>query len=342
MNLVSWISSFTLLHYAVVVVVVVHGQRSVQVDLRADSWERHALAPLAEIAEFVAESSSSSSTRGIWSFIEAACDPTMYALSDLMTTSSSHSNDTTTTSAETISRIAIEIGQRCTPQSMHRLMETAVGLGIYQPTVQFFSQLSKPFGDPCDGRAFAVHYPGETVVCDPSVDDFAAIERNAGGVDSVMDISGLDYPASWDHAYPFPVSGSKAALGGASGEDYQSLWVLYGTIGSPSFCSMHSLAIKAGAGNKFRYSVRHAFPGSIPVASSTALQGYGVLLDIKNLEYKNVDDAARPADDADTSAAGNSGDSDGADTYVEPTFIPGDSVKVIAVNVLFIKCYYNY
>jgi hypothetical protein len=284
-------------------------QRSVQVDLRAPAWDRHPASPIAEVAEFVAEASADS---GIWSFIEVACDSNT-ELESLITTNSS---------AEVLARSAIVLGHRSLPSSMHRLMETAVGLGIYQPAVQFFANLAKPFGDPCEGNAFAVRYPGETVVCDFALafknnnDDENADSANK----DTLDISGLDYPAPWDHAFPIKQHSTASAYSSSTSSP-APLWVVYGPVGSESFCAMHRAAISAGAGSNFRYSVRHAFPGSSPVSSSTALQGYGVFLDIKNLEYKNIDDSSRPQGE-------NQSDSD-------ELFTPGEEIRVSIWIYLF-------
>jgi hypothetical protein len=279
-------------------------QRSVQVDLRAPAWARHAASPVAEVAEFVAEASAD---KGIWAFIEAACDSGTEK-DGLITTNSS---------AEVLARSAIVLGHRSLPSSMHRLMETAVGLGIYQPAVQFFANLAKPFGDPCEGRAFAVHYPGEAIECDSASAFRSSLGEKADDPSKdTLDISGLEYPAPWDHAFPLK-QGSAASADAAS----SSLWVVYGSVGSQSFCAMHRAAVSAGAGDTFRYSVRHAFPGSSPVASSTALQGYGVFLDIKNLEYKNIDDSSRPQG--------------GGDAGSDALFTPGEEVKVRLLTIYF-------
>lgn len=41
----------------------------------------------------------------------------------------------------------------------------------------------------------------------------------------------------------------------------------------------------------FRYVLRHFIPGTSEKTTPTALQGYGIYLDIKNMEYKNIDDS---------------------------------------------------
>jgi hypothetical protein len=39
------------------------------------------------------------------------------------------------------------------------------------------------------------------------------------------------------------------------------------------------------------YSIKYTFAGIVATQNVTKLQGYGVFLDIKNMEYKNVDDS---------------------------------------------------
>ena len=62
--------------------------------------------------------------------------------------------------------------------------------------------------------------------------------------------------------------------------------VLYGRVGTSSFWTMHDAAQPLlTTGTVGEVSFRH---GAVPTGSSTstALQGYGVNLDIKNMEYK--------------------------------------------------------
>ena len=76
---------------------------------------------------------------------------------------------------------------------------------------------------------------------------------------------------------------------------------VYGVLGSSSFCNLHNQIIKneyLKNGNT-KYIFRHAYPGFVNSTINTinhnkkySLQGYGVFLDIKNMEYKNVDDSS--------------------------------------------------
>ena len=81
--------------------------------------------------------------------------------------------------------------------------------------------------------------------------------------------------ATIDHAF----------VGAGAGKSAVRL-VLYGRVGTSSFWTMHDAAQPLlTTGTVGEVSFRH---GAVPTGSSTstALQGYGVNLDIKNMEYK--------------------------------------------------------
>lgn len=72
--------------------------------------------------------------------------------------------------------------------------------------------------------------------------------------------------------------------------------ILYGTVGSPSMMGFHRVLKDAAEAGEVRYVFRHALPyGNESVGgegAKTALQGYGVVLDVKNMEYRNLDDSS--------------------------------------------------
>lgn len=72
--------------------------------------------------------------------------------------------------------------------------------------------------------------------------------------------------------------------------------ILYGTVGSPSMMGFHRVLKDAAEAGEVRYVFRHALPyGTESVGgegSKTPLQGYGVVLDVKNMEYRNLDDSS--------------------------------------------------
>lgn len=75
--------------------------------------------------------------------------------------------------------------------------------------------------------------------------------------------------------------------------------VLYGLIGTADFNKFHETILTlTGLPYSIDYVFRHNYmPSSKTDANRVALSGYGVELDIKNLEYKNKDDAKVKQDD---------------------------------------------
>ena len=144
--------------------------------------------------------------------------------------------------------------------------------------------LSEEYGDPCQGQAFIVS--GGKVFCDY---DSNSIVKD--------DIQNKQF-GSWDHVYTSTMTISESAR----------IVYLYGQIGSSSFCRLNSVLQNEADNGNIRYVMRHAFPSassSLLLSSSSSskhrLQGYGVFLDIKNMEYKNIDD--RKSNDENSGAA---------------------------------------
>ena len=236
--------------------------RSVNVDVRA-AWPRFALTSLAEVAEFVGEQSKDN----FWKFVDAACDNTQRI--DQAAASSSQE------SVIDIQSFAFDSGANLVPKSMHALMETTVGLGAYAPAVRFFEVLAAPYGNPCHGESYVVVYPGGSIHCTYEDIDFSAIDLS----NIILDVS-VDGEASWDHAY-------------VNNNEIESdvKVILYGALGTSSFCTFHKQLLIGAQNKSYSYSIRYAFPGMKPLTNDTVLQGFGVFLDIKNMEYKTIDDS---------------------------------------------------
>lgn len=262
------------------------------------TWSQHPASYLLELAEFVHDQSPKS----FWQYVDVMCS-SHTALVDKVVTSSA---DSMLTSAAHTAGMTVATG--VVDASMHSLMETMVGMGYYSPAVQFYSSLSEPFGNPCQGAAFAIMYPSEAVVC--SIDQLSTMTSAISGK---RDIGDVDIESKlWDHIYP-PLTTTNTP------DNSVPKVVLYGVLGSSSFCSLHHAIVSRMQQGNLRYSARHAFPGSSinsdgtgEGASAQRLQGYGVFLDLKNMEYKNIDDSD---DNAATSAStgGTSGTDKGAD-----------------------------
>ena len=87
------------------------------------------------------------------------------------------------------------------------------------------------------------------------------------------------------------------------------------------------------------YVSRPGFAGARVLSPMTPLKGFGVLLDIKNMEYTAVDDLDRSGgegEEADTQGAVVSGDGTDADGSVDdgPAFEKGEAVAGIVFDTL--------
>ena len=257
-------------------------ERSVNVDVSAQ-WPRYEGSFAAEISEFL----SLESPHLFWKYTNK-----LYELEDTSQT------------------VAFETAQDLLPQPLHTLLDTVLGLSVYAPTVEFFRALSSEFvsndkgeeRSPCGADAWAVVYPGRHIICNPSElsDAISSAKSATASNDSNSESSMLvDVTAghtaidtAWDHTR------TSSKLKGASKQHA----VVYGSLGSKSFCMLHQVVLKAQEKDvSLQYSARHAFPNQRNLqANTTRLQGFGVYLDIKNMEYKNVDDTEDNSIDSDS------------------------------------------
>lgn len=236
--------------------------RNIHVDVKSSNWPRYSVSFISEIAEALNDIDS----KFLTNFVDILCNR-----ADIISKidSSIHYNHTSTNlDSEILAELQVQIvdiSENIAPKSMHSLMDTLIGIGAYTPTVKFFQSIAEPYGNPCNGNAYIVTYPNK-VFCNLP-ENIMNINHNNNFVNE----------ESWDHFY-------------YNSRDYSNLprISLYGVIGSSSFCSLHNDIIKNG--DDKIYSFRHAFPGMETITNDMRLQGYGVVLDIKNMEYKNVDD----------------------------------------------------
>jgi hypothetical protein len=263
--------------------------RVVNIDVSAP-WARYEASFAAEISEFLAHEDPEL----FWKYTDLLCAHPLQGDDD--------------------ESLAFSTAQALLPPALHPLLDTVLGLSVYAPTVQFFHNLASSFvvnqKHPCGTDAWAVIYPGRTVVCSVAeLQDLLAsvsksgIQEGEGGKMQKQDVTfGHSHHdgTSWDHKYDIRSSVGSEVL------KQKVHVVLYGVIGSSSFCSMHSAITASKSTNVAdnvnasgvdlasvvsEYSARHAFPGMAVTSNSTRLQGFGVFLDIKNMEYKSVDDA---------------------------------------------------
>ena len=226
--------------------------------------------------------------------------------------------------------VAFETASNITSKPMHTLMHTMVDFGHYSPAIQFFETLASKYADAgsvCEGGAFVVLFPGEKVMCSPSglTDSENVLGRLVSSKVSMAssmqdeDVGDAAGSSEWDHLFP-PESPQQSTS--TTGAHHSRKAVLYGLVGSSAFCKLHQgLAKAVKAGQLAEYSARHHLQPLASAQSAASLQGFGVFLDIKNMEYKNVDDAS----------SASSGDSS---TTVDPSIADWDTLGLNFEKVL--------
>lgn len=94
-----------------------------------------------------------------------------------------------------------------------------------------------------------------------------------------------------DHKYPH-------LMASADESELPVTAILYGLVGTPSFYSFHDKLVELAKTNELQYIVR---PYAKDSDMETLLQGYGVALDIKNMEYNTIDDSKKSTEEGEVS-----------------------------------------
>ena len=169
--------------------------------------------------------------------------------------------------------IAVDIAASLLPESQELLLRTAVGMGYYLPKVQFQQAISSKRANPCNGEAFLVLFPGESTFCSwaeltSKLNTTSSLEATLDETDAIL------FKA--DHVIS---SDSSAAP--------RHRAVLYGLYGTRSFCELYTNVRETSQGVAVSTRYHHSLASN---SSFAYLHGYGVYLDIKNMEYKALDD----------------------------------------------------
>ena len=182
---------------------------------------------------------------------------------------------------EEVKVMALEAASSLVPERLQSFISTSLSLGATSPALQFFESLL-PASEACATGLTFIVTPGRSIQC--SVYD-ALIAASA--VEASADIPEAE---DWEHERKGSSGSSKAKV------------ILHGAIGTSSFCSAHKQLSAAVEKGEIVYSLRHHSAGMPVVEKSTQLKGYGVFLDIKNMEYKNVDDRKASTEEDATSS----------------------------------------
>ncbi|KAL4177276.1 hypothetical protein KRP22_002209 [Phytophthora ramorum] len=248
--------------------------RGVHVNLTA-SWPSSPFFPLLETSEFLAEENP----LYFWQFLEELETRTSYV--EFM------GDD-----VDALGTLAVTVAESIAPESKN-ILELMLATRTYSVKVETFRQLALDSGvRPCgaDADTWAVFYREphcvESVAC--SVDELEAIlkgKKQQNSEQACVAAGVNDVELQVDHKYPHLASDSEETVMSA---------ILYGLVGTEKFHAFHTKLVKQAQKNKIQYMVRH-YPHDSPL--DTLLQGYGVALDIKNMEYKTIDDSKKTGED---------------------------------------------
>lgn len=251
--------SFMIILYPLILLLSTSFAREVTIDLKAP-WNQRSIDSILEIGEFI----STHSHENFWKYLSSLCD------SHVIIDQALHNQ--TVEMRSQINAVATQLGSQILPRNIHNLMKAAQKLEMYAPTTVFYESITSQYGTPCgDGISYVLIYPTEEIFCQI---DGESLKKSYGYIDEDK------YVTKWDYRYP-TTSVDVTAVPVA---------ILHGIPGTSSFCSLHQSLTALSHTNSVNYVFRPAFPGVSPMTTSRPLQGYGVYLDIKNMEYKNVDD----------------------------------------------------
>ncbi|TYZ69195.1 hypothetical protein PybrP1_004166 [[Pythium] brassicae (nom. inval.)] len=207
------------------------------------------------------------------------------------------------------------------------ILELTLATRTYAAKVEMYRQLgldssARPCGP--DAHTWAVLYSQpqcvDAVACSVGELDAAlAVNRDTTATDTCIAAGASDVELDTDHKYP------------QTGPAVARTAILYGAIGTPAFYAFHAKLRPAAEANAVQYIARHYAADS---TLETLLQGYGVALDIKNMEYKTIDDSHTGGADA-GAADGVSAEEEGDDEGVnDDDDDDDDDVEGFLFNVL--------
>ena len=280
-----------------------HG-REVQVNLNTP-WASRAVDPIIEVAEFI----SQHATNHLWSYVDQICSNTDKVDNSL--------NASTTDEFNELVEVAVMSAKSAgVPPQLHDMMKAAVTLGMHAPAIEFFTSISSKNGEPCGfGQAYVASSKSSTH-CELDAKAFTSDVGTPDG-DNIL--------SKWDYRYP--PSPSAATKGHTL-----STWTLHGVPGTSSFCKLHTVLKQAAVAGDVIYAMRPSFPQSTTTPSATRIiQGYGVFLDIKNMEYRNADDS-HTSSEGDATPTGSHTESVDADLSM--TFDEGEDVSGLLLATL--------
>ena len=246
--------------------------RSVEVSIRAP-WPTRAVSPLLEAAEFLAGEG-----RGVyWSFVEAIGDGFGDAATKEKIRAASSATTYDSESHEEMAAIALDAAEKRLDGLAHALLRMALAVRTYAPRLEAHRSLAShaptcPDSDVESPRAVIYGPSGRHVACAPA-DVSRLVAKAAEQVCTSPQCSDAA-PRLLGSETPFSEDSSDVTI------------ELIVDVTSSQFRAWHDACSSTPA----TYFLRHAshLRGS---SNQTHLQAFGANLDIKDLEYKNMDDS---------------------------------------------------
>ena len=255
---------------AVLLIATQAAARSVEVSIRAP-WPTRAVSPLLEAAEFLAGEG-----RGVyWSFVEAIGDGFGDASTKEKIRAASSATAYDGEGYEEMASIALDAAEKQLDGLAHALLRMALAVRTYAPRLEAHRSLASQ-APTCNGdveapRAVVYGPSGSHVACKAS--DVSSLVAKAA--EQVCTSQQCDQtPRLLGSETPFREEGSDVTI------------ELIVDVTSSQFRAWHDACSSTPA----TYFLRHAshLRGS---TNQTHLQAFGANLDIKDLEYKNMDDS---------------------------------------------------
>jgi len=221
---------------------------------------------------------------------------------------------------EQMAALAVEIAASLLSPLQQSALRFTLSMRSFAPLVETHRSLAFVSAGACGEKkpsSWVVLRLSGQVLCQPS--DVGTFMNPASSLPRVSAVAEAPRPEV-DHAHVLPNS-PPAFVEGAEEA------TLYGRFGTSSFFAMHDALVAAQSEGRIKaYVFRHGVPppGS---AVATALQGYGVNLDIKNMEYQNLDDGAG-------SAVGEEGEGGAASEEEAVSFEEGEEVGGFVFSAL--------
>ena len=248
--------------------------RAVEVAIRAP-WPTRAVSPLIETAEFLAAESRDA----YWSFVEAIEDGFGDPSTAAKIQKSSEAPRYDAAAHEEMAAVALDAAEGRLDGLAHALLRMALAVRTYAPRLEAHRSLASaaplcPDGDPEATRAVVFGPSGRHLACAPA--DVAHVVKKAA--EKVCTSQCDEAPR---------LLGSETPRRDAASEVTIELIV---DVTTANFKQWHAACDATEATYFLRYASKSAAS-----TNRTHLQAFGANLDIKDLEYQNMDDAATSA-----------------------------------------------